>query len=129
MRKLNSFTISTITAVSLLTQAFAASAAELNILTWEGYAADSFISKFEASSGCKVTASYVGSNDDFAAKLAAGGGVYDIITPSLDTVPMMRLAGFVQPIDVSKVEGHDAIYPEFQSPAMSPPMARPGPCR
>lgn len=113
MRKLSRFTILSITAASLVSQALAASAAELNILTWEGYTAEKFISKFETASGCKVTASYVGSNDDFAAKLAAGGGVYDIITPSLDTVPMMRLAGFVQPIDTAKVESHDGIYPEF----------------
>jgi spermidine/putrescine-binding protein len=105
--------IAALSSAALLSQVMAASAAELNILTWEGYAAKEFIPKFEEASGCKVTASYVGSNDDFAAKLAAGGGVYDIITPSLDTVPMMRLAGFVQPIDISKVGGHDGIYPEF----------------
>lgn len=100
-------------AASLIPQTLAAQAGELNYLTWEGYAVDGFISKFEAASGCKVTASYVGSNDDFAAKLAAGGGVYDIISPSLDTVPMMRLAGFVAPIDTARVEGFDGIYPEF----------------
>ncbi len=113
MRKLCNVTISAVTCLGLLSQAFAASAGELNILTWEGYAADAFISKFEEGSGCKVTASYVGSNDDFAAKLAAGGGVYDIVTPSLDTVSMMRQAGFVQPIDTAKVEGYGDIYPEF----------------
>lgn len=100
-------------AASLAPQALSAQAGELNYLTWEGYAVDGFISKFEAASGCKVTASYVGSNDDFAAKLAAGGGVYDIISPSLDTVPMMRQAGFVSPIDTAKVENFDGIYPEF----------------
>ncbi|WP_246753065.1 extracellular solute-binding protein [Sinorhizobium sp. BG8] len=71
------------------------------------------MAEFEKVSGCKVTTSYVGSNDDFAPKLAAGGGVYDIITPSLDTVNLLRLAGFVQPIDTAKVEGFDGIYPEF----------------
>lgn len=100
-------------AASLAPQALSAQAGELNYLTWEGYAVDGFISKFEAASDCKVTASYVGSNDDFAAKLAAGGGVYDIISPSLDTVPMMRQAGFVSPIDTAKVENFDGIYPEF----------------
>lgn len=113
MRLFRTSAILALAAASLATQAPAAGAAELNILTWEGYTAEKFISKFEADSGCKLTASYVGSNDDFAAKLAAGGGVYDIITPSLDTVPMMRLAGFVQPIDTAKVQGHDGIYPEF----------------
>lgn len=113
MRTLKTPMIAAFAAVAITAQTLAATAAELNILTWEGYAADKFISKFQTESGCKVTASYVGSNDDFAAKLAAGGGVYDIITPSLDTVPMMRLAGFVQAIDTAKVQGHDSIYPEF----------------
>jgi putative spermidine/putrescine transport system substrate-binding protein/spermidine/putrescine transport system substrate-binding protein len=90
-----------------------ASAAELNILTWEGYADPSFISKFEASSGCKTTSTYVGSNDDFAPKLAAGGGVYDIIVPSIDTIGLMRQAGFVDPIDTSKITGWSDVYPEF----------------
>ena len=52
----------------------AASAQELNVLTWEGYADDSFIKPFEEASGCKVNATYVGSNDDFAPKLAAALG-------------------------------------------------------
>lgn len=90
-----------------------ASAAELNILTWEGYADKSFIPKFEEVSGCKTTSTYVGSNDDFAPKLAAGGGVYDIIVPSIDTIGLMRQAGFVEPIDTAKIEGWADVYPEF----------------
>ena len=113
MGKLRSIAVAAIATASILPQVATAYAGELNILTWEGYAADTFIPKFEEASGCKVTASYVGSNDDFAAKLAAGGGVYDIITPSLDTVPMMYKAGFVDPVDTSKVEGYSGIYPEF----------------
>ena len=57
----------------------AAIAGEVNLLTWEGYADASFVKPFEEASGCKVSATYVGSNDDFAPKLAAGGGVYDIV--------------------------------------------------
>jgi spermidine/putrescine-binding protein len=119
MKAFKSLTIALLTAVSVLPQMANATAGELNLLTWEGYAADGFVAKFEKASGCKVTASYVGSNDDFAAKLAAGGGVYDIITPSLDTVPMMYQAGFAEPIDTSKVEGYKNIYSEFsQSTAL-----------
>lgn len=94
-------------------QPLAAAASELNILTWEGYADKSFIEKFEAATSCKVNATYVGSNDDFAPKLAAGGGVYDIITPSIDTIGLMRLAGYIEPIDTSKIETWGTIYPEF----------------
>ncbi|KTQ94175.1 ABC transporter substrate-binding protein [Aureimonas ureilytica] len=102
-----------IAAASIIPSAATASAGELNLLTWEGYAPDSYIKPFESASGCSVSATYVGSNDDFAAKLAAGGGVYDIITPSLDTVPMMQMAGFTEPVDTARVEGYDSIYSEF----------------
>jgi putative spermidine/putrescine transport system substrate-binding protein/spermidine/putrescine transport system substrate-binding protein len=91
----------------------AASAQELNVLTWEGYSDDSFIAAFTEASGCQVNATYVGSNDDFAPKLAAGGGVYDLITPSIDTTQLMIDAGFVEPIDTSKIPEWNNIYPKF----------------
>ena len=101
-----------LSAISIAAPSFA-NAAELNILTWEGYADPSFIEKFEKASSCKTTSTYVGSNDDFAPKLAAGGGVYDIIVPSIDTIGLMRQAGFVEPIDTKKIEGFSDVYPEF----------------
>ena len=92
-----------------------AAAGEVNVLTWEGYADDSFIKKFEANSGCSVQATYVGSNDDFAPKLAAGGGVYDLISPSIDTTKIMIEAGFVQPIDTSRLPRYGEIYEKFRT--------------
>lgn len=109
MRKL----VSTITAMAFATGP--AMAGELNILTWEGYADDSFIAPFEAATGCEVNATYVGSNDDFAPKLAAGGGVYDLITPSIDTTKLMIEAGFVQPVDLSRVPHWADIYEKFRT--------------
>ncbi|OOY13989.1 ABC transporter substrate-binding protein [Thioclava marina] len=85
----------------------------INVLTWEGYADPSFISKFEETSGCQVNATYVGSNDDFAPKLMAGGGVYDLITPSIDTTKLMIDLDFVEPLDTAKIEGWNDIYPKF----------------
>lgn len=98
---------------ALVMSSAAASAQELNILTWEGYADDSFVAAFAEASGCQVNATYVGSNDDFAPKLAAGGGVYDLITPSIDTTQLMIDAGFVEPIDTSKIAEWNNIYPKF----------------
>lgn len=85
----------------------------INVLTWEGYADPSFLTKFEETSGCQVNATYVGSNDDFAPKLMAGGGVYDLITPSIDTTKLMIDLDFVEPLDTSKIEGWNDIYPKF----------------
>ena len=58
---------------------------ELNVLTWEGYTDPSFVATFEEQTGCKLTPTYVGSNDEFPAKLAGGGSVYDLVSPSIDT--------------------------------------------
>ena len=87
----------------------------LNVLTWEGYTDPSFITQFEEESGCKVNATYVGSNDDFAPKLTAGGGVYDLIIPSIDTTKLMIDLDFVEPLDTSKIAGWDDIYPKFRA--------------
>ncbi len=102
-------------AASALIAGSALAEGEVNLLTWEGYADDSFIKPFEEASGCKVSATYVGSNDDFAPKLAAGGGVYDLITPSIDTTKIMIQAGFVQPIDTSRVPRMGETYEKFRT--------------
>ena len=88
---------------------------EVNLLTWEGYADDSFIKPFEEATGCKVSATYVGSNDDFAPKLAAGGGVYDLVSPSIDSTKALIEAGFIDPIDLSKLPRYAEIYEKFRT--------------
>jgi len=93
----------------------ALAAGEVNILTWEGYADDSFIKPFEEATGCKVSATYVGSNDDFAPKLAAGGGVYDLVTPSIDATKVLIEAGFIDPVDLSRVPRYGEIYEKFRT--------------
>lgn len=105
----------TLTATLALTLAAGPALAEgtVNVLTWEGYADPSFISQFETESGCKVSATYVGSNDDFAPKLLAGGGVYDLITPSIDTTALMIDLGVVEPLDTAAIAGWADIYPKF----------------
>ncbi|MEZ5925216.1 MAG: ABC transporter substrate-binding protein [Hyphomicrobiaceae bacterium] len=106
-----------LTATAALTICWAGPAladGQLNLLTWEGYADASVIDKFTADTGCKVTATYVGSNDEFAPKLAAGGGVYDLISPSIDTTKSMIEAGFVESLDPSKIAGWDGIYEKFR---------------
>ena len=100
-------------ALILLSSAGSAGAQELNLLTWEGYADESFVVPFEEASGCQVTATYVGSNDDFVPKLAAGGGVYDLVSPSIDTTSVTVAAGFIDPIDISRVERFGELYPQF----------------
>ncbi len=93
----------------------AAQAGEVNVLTWEGYADESFIKPFEEASGCKVSATYVGSNDDFAPKLTAGGGVYDLVSPSIDATKALIEAGFIDSVDLSNVPRYEEIYEKFRA--------------
>lgn len=76
----------------------------LNLLTWEGYADDSFVKPFEEKTGCKVNATYFTTSDDLAAKLKAGGGdTYDIISPSGDMAGYIVENDMAEPIDTSKL--------------------------
>ena len=94
---------------------FGATAGELNFLGWEGYTDPSFTNMFEKETGCEVTATYVGSNDDFAPKLASSPGVYDIVSVSADTTGVLVEAGLVEPLDMSRIEHWDEIYPLFRN--------------
>ena len=106
-----------LSAIALLLLAGTAIAGgDLNILSWEGYADASFVKPFEKVSGCRVTATYVGSNDEFVAKVIAGGGAYDLITPSNDTTMRLIDAAAVEPIDAARVPAMKDFFPIFASP-------------
>jgi spermidine/putrescine-binding protein len=92
------------------------SAGELNLLTWEGYADPSFAKPFEQKTGCHVAATYVGTNDEFVAKVMGGGGAYDLVSPSNDTTMRLIDAGQIEPVDVAKVPGMKDFFPIFQQP-------------
>jgi putative spermidine/putrescine transport system substrate-binding protein/spermidine/putrescine transport system substrate-binding protein len=88
----------------------------LNLLVWEGYADQSFVAPFEAASGCKVSATYVGSNDDFLPKLQAGGGsVYDLLSVSADATPILIAAGLVDEIDTAQLPNYADVYERFRT--------------
>ena len=94
----------------------AAAGADLNILSWEGYAPASNVKPFEKATGCRVSATYVGSNDEFVAKILAGGGAYDLITPSNDTTMRLIDAGAVEPIERRRLPATADFFPIFDAP-------------
>ncbi len=104
------------TAIAALLSLPAIASKDLNILSWEGYADASIVKPFEKSTGCKVTATYVGSNDEFVAKIIAGGGAYDLITPSNDTTMRLIDAGAVEPVDRNQVPEIKDFFPIFNAP-------------
>jgi spermidine/putrescine-binding protein len=82
----------------------------LTLLVWEGYADPSFISSFEESHHCKVTASYMGTSDELVAKLRGGSASnYDVISPSSDVAASIVRAGLVAPLDVAKLPAYSQL--------------------
>ena len=92
-----------------------AEAGEVNALTWEGYTDPSFVSIFEEQSGCKLTATYVGSNDEYPAKLAGGSSAYDVVSPSVDTTSILAKMGVVEALDLSRIPEWDNLYELFRN--------------
>ncbi len=90
-------------AAALLVPVHVALAEELRMLTWQGYAEPAFIEEFEKAEGVTVSRTYVGSNDEYMAKLAAGGGDYDLTVIVSSLAQTAIKAGFVEPIDVDKL--------------------------
>ena len=82
-----------------------ASAAELRLLTWKGYAPADLVEKFEKETKIKVQITYT-NNEEMIAKLrATRGGGFDLAQPSQD-----RIAGpqkefnIYRPIDMGKIK-------------------------
>ncbi len=89
----------------------------LSMLVWEAYAQRALFEPFTAETGCKVNATYAGSNDEMAAKVMSGAsGAIDLISPSNDITLLLIKSGKVAPLDMSKLPHVAEFYPNFQSP-------------
>jgi spermidine/putrescine-binding protein len=89
-------------------------ATELRLLTWEGYAEDAWIKNFEAEHGVTITKTYVGSNDEYMAKLAGGGGNYDLVVIVSSLAKRAIEAGFVEPLDLTLIPNLQGVFPSLR---------------
>jgi len=89
----------------------------LNVLTWEGYADPSFVKPFTEKTGCQVKATYVGSGDEFVAKMVGSGNIFDLVSPPNDIARRLVDAGAVEPVDLAKAPTTAKFFPVFQRPA------------
>lgn len=109
---------SALTGCALALSAGAAQAeGEINLLTWEGYADESFVAPFTEATGCTVSAKYIGSGDEIITALLAGrGDDYDLVSPSSDIVDRLIDAGKVEPVGTSRVPNAADFFGAFQKP-------------
>lgn len=76
---------------------------ELNVFNWSEYLPEEVIKKFELKYGVKVNYSTFSSNEEMLAKLAAGGGVFDVTVASDYVIPAMIQQGMIEPIDHANI--------------------------
>jgi len=99
-----------------LTIAGAASAQEVRLFSFEGYAEPEWVDAFEEETGCEVQATYTGSVDEmFARMVGSDGADFDLI--SIDTSLFGRYhgQGLIQPYDMSKIPNAENLLPAFQN--------------
>src|SRR6266481_7124088 len=90
-------------------------AESLSLLVWEGYADAAFLTAFEESHHCKVSASYMGSSDELVAKLRGGSASnYDVISPSSDVAASIVSAGLAAPLDLGKIPSYSQLSPRLR---------------
>jgi spermidine/putrescine-binding protein len=79
-------------------------ATELRLLTWDGYLDKSWVAPFEKKWGLTIKSTYLNSDDEDVAKMAAGGDkIYDIISVASPASTTMIGLGVVKPLDLSRL--------------------------
>ena len=93
---------------------------QVNIVAWPGYIergetdkAYDWVTKFEASTGCKVNVKTANTSDEMVALMNEGG--FDLVTASGDASLRLVAGKRVQPINVDLIPSWSTVDPRLQS--------------
>jgi spermidine/putrescine transport system substrate-binding protein len=92
----------------------------LHLYNWNQYIAPETIERFEKSCGCKVKQTYYGDNEELLAKLSAGAKGYDVLVPTSNYIQGMVKAGWLQPLDKSKLPNFKNLMPAYLNTEFDP---------
>ena len=92
----------------------------LNFYNWDTYTGRTTLADFKAATGVAVKMSLFSTNDELFSKLRAGNPGFDVIVPTNNYVTLLRSAGLIQPLDLSKIPNRKNILPNFQNPPFDP---------
>ncbi|MFT4157958.1 MAG: extracellular solute-binding protein [Microbacterium sp.] len=88
---------------------------QVSILAWPGYVEDGsndpdvdWVTPFEESTGCTVTAQTYGTSDEAYQLMQEGG--FDVVAASGDLTLRLIANGSVQPINTDLIDSYDGIY-------------------
>lgn len=85
----------------------------LHIYTWADYFKPALLARFEKENRCRVIIDTYDSNETMYAKIKAGAGGYDLLTPTSYMVSLMNSQGMVRKLDHSLLPNLVHIDPEY----------------
>ncbi len=94
----------------------------LHIYTWADYIKPELTHRFEADHQCWVIIDTFDSNEAMYAKIKAGAGGYDLVTPSSYMAKIMDDQGLVQQLDHRLLPNLKHIDPDYLKIAIDPEM-------
>ena len=100
----------------------AKAAPALHIYTWADYFKPTLLARFEKENGCRVIIDTYDSNETMYAKIKAGAGGYDLLTPTSYMVSLMNSQGMVQKLDHALLPNLAHIDPEYLKLAIDKTM-------
>lgn len=114
--------IATLLALMLLTPVMALAEEDnvVNILSWVGYIDDDTLFNFEEATGVKVVWSPMESIDEMLLKVTQGNDRYDLILTSDYSIDILRQGGYLQKLDLSKLENYENLDERYLSQTFDP---------
>jgi spermidine/putrescine-binding protein len=92
----------------------------LKVFNWSAYIADDVIPQFEEQSGCRVVYDNFSSDAELEARLATGGGAYDVIFPSDRAMQALLAKNLLQPLNHGRLENLRHLDPKWLDPPFDP---------
>jgi len=80
---------------------------KVSLATWPNYHDPKNFEKFKELTGAEVEVSVFGANEEFLAKLQAGGTGWDLFVPTNYTISTHASLGLIEPLDLAKVPNYD----------------------
>ncbi len=102
-------------ATGLLPQT-ARAATTVGFVGWQGYDTGLSVDSYMKDNDITLETTYIGNNDEIVTKLQSGGiGTIDLVTPYMGYIPLLALAGLIDPIDESLVPNLAQVLPLFRN--------------
>lgn len=88
----------------------------IDYLSWEGYDIPDPMKDWKTANNVTVKSTYIGNHDEIQAKIAAGGGSYDLITYYQGYKPLYTELEILTTLDMDKIPNKDNLFSVFREP-------------